>query len=73
MSKPNVVFLLTDQWRLQALGYAGNKQVHTPNIDRLHGESVNFGNAISGWSVCCPWRASFLTGAVPAHTRRHRQ
>ncbi|MYD09745.1 MAG: sulfatase [Chloroflexi bacterium] len=65
MSKPNVVFLLTDQWRLQALGYAGNAQVRTPNIDRLAGESVKFRNAISGYSVCCPWRASFLTGQYP--------
>lgn len=65
MSKPNVVFLLTDQWRLQALGYAGNAQVQTPNIDRLARESVNFKHAISGYSVCCPWRASFLTGQYP--------
>ena len=65
MSKPNVVFLLTDQWRLQALGYAGNSQVQTPNIDRLAKESVNFKQAISGYSVCCPWRASFLTGQYP--------
>ena len=63
--KPNVVFLLTDQWRLQALGYAGNRQVQTPNIDRLAAESVNFRQAISGYSVCCPWRASFLTGQYP--------
>ena len=65
MSKPNVVFLLTDQWRLQALGYAGNTQVRTPNIDRLADESLNFRHAISGYSVCCPWRASFLTGQYP--------
>lgn len=65
MSIPNVLFLLTDQWRLQALGYAGNSQARTPNIDRLAGESVNFRNAISGYSVCCPWRASFLTGRYP--------
>jgi arylsulfatase A-like enzyme len=65
MSKPNVVFLLTDQWRLQALGYAGNGQVRTPNIDRLASESINFKHAISGYSVCCPWRASFLTGQYP--------
>ncbi len=62
---PNVVFLLTDQWRLQALGYAGNRQARTPNIDRLAGESLNFKHAISGYSVCCPWRASFLTGQYP--------
>ena len=65
MSNLNVVFLLTDQWRLQALGYAGNTQVMTPNIDRLASESINFKHAISGYSVCCPWRASFLTGQYP--------
>ena len=62
---PNVVFLLTDQWRLQALGYAGNTQVKTPNIDQLARESISFKHAISGYSVCCPWRASFLTGQYP--------
>ena len=65
MKKPNVVFLLTDQWRLQALGYAGNTQVQTPNIDRLADESINFQHAISGYPVCSPWRASFLTGQYP--------
>ncbi len=63
--RPNVVFLLTDQWRLQDLGYAGNAQVQTPNIDRLAGESTNFTHAISGWPLCSPWRASLLTGQYP--------
>lgn len=65
MTQPNIVFLLTDQWRLQALGYAGNEQVQTPHIDKLSRESINFQHAISGYSVCCPWRASFLTGQYP--------
>ena len=39
--------------------------MQTPNIDRLARESINFQNAISGYSVCCPWRASFLTGQYP--------
>jgi arylsulfatase A-like enzyme len=65
MTKPNIVFLLTDQWRLQALGYRGNTQVQTPHIDQLSTESINFQHAISGYSVCCPWRASFLTGQYP--------
>ena len=63
--KLNVVFLLTDQWRLQALGYAGNTQVQTPNIDHLAAQSCNFTHAISGWPVCSPWRASMLTGQYP--------
>ncbi len=63
--KPNIVFMLADQWRLQALGYAGNEQVQTPNIDQLAEESANFTHAVSGWPVCCPWRGSFLTGQYP--------
>ena len=50
---------------MQTLGYAGNTQVLTPNIDRLAGESINFQHAISGYPVCSPWRASFLSGQYP--------
>ena len=64
-TRPNVVFLLTDQWRLSALGYAGNAQVRTPHIDSLARESLDFRHAISGYPVCSPWRASFLTGQYP--------
>ncbi|MHC4574845.1 MAG: sulfatase family protein [Planctomycetota bacterium] len=63
--KPNLVFLLADQWRAQAAGYAGNPDVITPNLDRLAEESVNFTNAVSGCPVCCPYRASLMTGRYP--------
>lgn len=63
--KPNVVFVLTDQWRAQDLGFVGNEQVITPNIDDLSKESVVFTNAISNISVCTPARASLMTGKYP--------
>jgi phosphoglycerol transferase MdoB-like AlkP superfamily enzyme len=63
--KPNLVFLLADQWRSQAVGYAGNPDVITPNLDRLAEESINFSNAVSGCPVCCPYRASLMTGRYP--------
>jgi len=63
--QPNILVLLTDQWRFDAFGYAGNKDVKTPNIDRLERESVNFTHALSGVPVCCPMRASLLTGQRP--------
>lgn len=59
---PNVVFVFADQLREQALGYTGDPNVITPNIDRLAGESVNIRNAISCVPVSCPYRASMLTG-----------
>lgn len=59
---PNLVFIFADQWRAQATGYAGNKDVKTPNLDRLAKESINFSNAVSGCPVCSPYRASLMTG-----------
>lgn len=63
--RPNLVFVLADQWRAQATGYAGDTNVRTPNLDKLAAESVNFSNAVSGCPVCCPYRASLLTGRYP--------
>lgn len=66
--KPNIVFVLTDQWRAQAFGYAGDPNVKTPNIDALAFRSINFENAISVCPVCTPQRASLLTGRLPTTT-----
>ncbi|MBN1507196.1 MAG: sulfatase [Sedimentisphaerales bacterium] len=63
--KPNLVFVFADQWRAEATGYAGNKDVRTPNLNRLAAESVNFVNAVSCCPVCSPYRASLLTGQYP--------
>jgi arylsulfatase A-like enzyme len=63
--KPNLVYVFADQWRAEATGYAGNKDVRTPNLDRLADESVNFENAVSCCPVCSPYRASLLTGQYP--------
>lgn len=67
MAKPgiNVVFVFGDQWRYQALGYAGDPNAKTPCLDRLAAEGVCFSHAISGYPVCCPARASLLTGQQP--------
>lgn len=62
---PNIVLVLADQWRAEAFGYAGNPDVKTPNLDRLQREGIHFVNAVSGMPVCCPARASFLTGQRP--------
>ena len=62
VSHPNLVYVFADQWRAQATGYGGDPNAHTPHLDRLAGESVNFSNAVSGCPVCSPYRASLLTG-----------
>ncbi len=60
--KPNILFVIADQWRAQAFGFAGDPNVQTPHLDALEHESVNCINAISGVPVCSPARASMLTG-----------
>jgi arylsulfatase A-like enzyme len=66
--KPNIIYILTDQWRTSAFGYAGNTQVKTPNIDRFASESVDFQNCVSVSPVCTPYRAALMTGRYPTTT-----
>ncbi|MHB8897996.1 MAG: sulfatase family protein [Thermoguttaceae bacterium] len=66
--RPNIVYLLADQWRAQALGYAGDPNVKTPHLDRLAGEGLNFVNAVSVCPVCTPYRAALMTGRYPTST-----
>jgi arylsulfatase A-like enzyme len=66
--RPNVIFILTDQWRSSAFGYAGDPNVKTPNIDRFSEQAVIFRNCVSVCPVCTPYRASLLTGRYPTST-----
>ncbi len=66
-TQPNVVFVFADQLRRQAAGFGGETNIETPVLDALARESVDFVNAISGTPVCCPARASLLTGQYPHH------
>ena len=59
------MFTLTDQWRAQATGYAGDPNVQTPYLDSLAEKSIRFGTAVSTCPVCCPARACLLTGQYP--------
>ncbi|PSL05947.1 arylsulfatase A-like enzyme [Haloactinopolyspora alba] len=64
-TKKNVVLVVVDEWRAQSFGFAGDENAHTPAIDQLAAESLRYRQAISGTPVCCPARASFLTGQYP--------
>ncbi|MCM8788498.1 MAG: sulfatase [Candidatus Omnitrophica bacterium] len=67
MKHPNVVFVFADQMRAQAIGYAGDLNAITPNLNNLAEESLVFTNAVAGCPVCSPYRASLITGQYP-HT-----
>lgn len=63
--KPNVIVVFADQWRASAMGYAGNPEVKTPNLDAFQTECIDFVNATSVCPVCSPARASMVTGQYP--------
>ncbi|VGO23511.1 sulfatase family protein [Pontiella sulfatireligans] len=67
--QPNLLFIITDQQRFDAMSCAGNTVLETPNMDRLAREGVYFKNAYSANPVCVPARAVFLTGLSPANIR----
>jgi arylsulfatase A-like enzyme len=67
VAKPNILFIVADQWRAQAFGFAGDPNVKTPNLDGFERQCVNFTQAVAGMPVCSPTRASLLTGQRP-HT-----
>lgn len=69
--KPNIVFILSDDQGAWAMGCAGNKEIITPNIDRLAREGMRFENFFCASPVCSPARASLLTGKIPSQHGVH--
>lgn len=70
-TRPNVVFILTDNQGAWTLGCYGNPDIRTPNIDRLAEQGIRFTRALSSNPVCSPTRATFLTGLIPSQHGVH--
>ena len=62
---PNILFLMADQMRADAMGCAGNPVALTPHLDWLASRGVRFRNAFSSTPTCTPARAAILTGLSP--------
>ncbi|MBN2582231.1 MAG: sulfatase [Planctomycetes bacterium] len=62
----NLLLVFADQMRGQAMGCAGEKQLRTPNLDRLAAEGTRFSRAFCNSPVCTPSRGTLLTGLYPA-------
>ncbi|MCY3878214.1 MAG: sulfatase [Rhodobacteraceae bacterium] len=60
--RPNILIIYPDQMRYDAMGCSGNPVIRTPNIDKLSKEGVHFSEAYASYPICCPFRASVLTG-----------
>jgi arylsulfatase len=66
-SKPNILFVMCDQLRADALSCSGN-WVKTPHIDRIAQNGVRFLNCVTNSPVCLPARVSMATGRYPHNT-----
>lgn len=69
VSPPNVLIVLSDQLRRQALSTYGDPNIVTPHVDALAGRGVRFDNASSTCPICVPFRFTFMTGLY-AHDRK---
>lgn len=61
-TKPNVIILFSDEHNYKYTGCYGDKLTKTPHIDRLAREGSRFDNFFTTYPLCCPTRASLLTG-----------
>ena len=66
-TRPNIIFMMTDDQAQSAMSAYGSTLLKTPNIDRIGVEGVRFNEAFVTNSLCAPSRASYLTGLY-SHT-----
>ncbi len=67
----NLVLILTDNHSPWTLGCYGNRDIRTPNIDRLASEGMLFELCYASNAVCSPTRATLLTGLIPSQHGVH--
>lgn len=68
-TKPNVVFILVDDFGWADVGFNGSKYYETPNIDRLASQGTQFTNGYAAAAISSPTRCSIMTGKYPARLR----
>jgi arylsulfatase A-like enzyme len=62
MPAPNILWIVTTQWRAAACGYAGDPNARTPSLDALAAASVNYAQAVTPHPLGPQARAALLTG-----------
>jgi arylsulfatase A-like enzyme len=67
VTKPNIVFILSDDLAQGDIGCYGQKLILTPRLDRMAAEGTRYNQAYAGTSVCAPSRSSLMTGLHMGH------
>lgn len=71
-TRPNIIYLMSDELGYYETGFMGSKTIQTPNLDKLAAGGIVFRNLFAGGSVCAPTRCSLLTGKHTGHTSVRR-
>lgn len=66
-ARPNIIYILADDLGYGDLGCYGQKDIQTPNIDRLAAEGIRFTQHYAGSTVCAPSRCALMTGLHTGH------
>lgn len=66
---PNIILIVADDLGYGDLGCYGQKQIQTPNLDRLAASGTRFTSFYAGSTVCAPSRSALMTGQHTGHTR----
>jgi arylsulfatase A-like enzyme len=67
-SRPNILIIMTDQQTADAMSIAGNKDLHTPAMDKLAQNGVRFTKAYCAQPLCTPSRTAIFSGKMPFET-----
>jgi arylsulfatase len=68
-TRPDILFIMTDQQRFDTIAALGNPHIYTPNLDRLVRRGISFSRAYATCPICIPARYTIRTGCEPLTTR----
>jgi arylsulfatase A-like enzyme len=68
-NQPSIIFILADDLGYGDLGCYGQKQIKTPNLNRMAADGMRFTDAYAGATVCAPSRCVLMTGLHIGHAR----
>lgn len=67
-SRPNIVYIMSDELGYYEPGFMGGENIQTPNLDKMAAGGIIFRNLFAGSSVCAPTRCCLMTGKHSGHT-----
>jgi arylsulfatase A-like enzyme len=66
--KPNIIYIMMDEWGYYEWSAMGHPILQTPNIDKMASEGIRFTQFLAGGNVCAPTRSALMTGQHTGHT-----